>query len=83
MTSALFADSYETLYQIHQKEFNIGFMNIQDIYPENLEEFLIENFDKIPKFFRCSIEKNNFAQDIIELESISGYKARVLPIYKS
>lgn len=70
MTNALFAENYETLYQIHQKEFNIGFMNIQDIYPENLESFLIENFDKIPKFFRCSIEKNNFAQDINEIDNL-------------
>lgn len=67
---ALYANSFEELYPIHQKEFNIAFLNISNLEPKNLKNFLEKNFANIPGIFKCFISKDNFEEELTELDNL-------------
>jgi hypothetical protein len=70
MTESLYANDFSDLYSIHQKEFNIGFMNIETIEPSMVKSYLEINFDKLPSMFKCIISKDNFEESIRELDNL-------------
>ena len=67
---ALYANNFEELYSIHQSEFNIGFLSTKTLEPEKLQNFLEDNFEKIPGIFKCFISKDNFEEEIEELGNL-------------
>lgn len=70
MSQALHATTFEDLYSIHQKEFNVGFMNIESFEPAIIRPYLEENFDKLPTMFKCIISKDNFEESIKQLNEL-------------
>lgn len=70
MVESLHASSFEDLYEIHSKEYNIAFMDISHILPRELENYLIEQFDKIPTMFKCIIAKDMFEETIDQLNEL-------------
>lgn len=70
MVESLRASSFEDLYKIHSKEFNIAFMDISHIIPVELENYLIEQFEKIPTMFKCIIAKDMFEETIEQLNEL-------------
>lgn len=70
MIESLHANAFEDLYSIHQSQFNIGLMNIDDIEPENIKPYLEKNFSNLPKMFKCIISKDNFEESIEQLNEI-------------
>lgn len=67
---AIHAQSFEELYQIHQKEFNIGLYNVDTIEPSSVKPYLEENFDRIPSMFKCIISKDDFESSIEQLNEL-------------
>lgn len=70
MTHELYANNFEELYKIHDHQFNIAFMNVNQLVPEGLENYLASNFDKIPGMYKEIISKNNFEESISQLDEI-------------
>lgn len=70
MPNAIQARSFEELYNIHHVEYNVGFMNITDIKPREVDSYLEENFDKIPRMFKCIIEKASFDETLAQLDEL-------------
>ena len=70
MTHELYANNFEELYKIHDHQFNIAFMNVNQLVPEGLENYLASNFDKIPGMYKEIISKSNFEESISQLDKI-------------
>lgn len=70
MTDSIFANDFSDLYSIHQKEFNIGLMNIEEIEPSTIKPYLEANFDKLPSMFKCIVSKDEFEESIKELDKL-------------
>ena len=66
----LYAQNFEQLFSIHQKKYNIGLLNIEDMEPTLIKPFLENVFEKIPKMFKTIIDKNSFDESIKQLDEI-------------
>lgn len=66
----LYAQNFEELFRIHQKEYNIGLLNIEDMEPTLIKPYLESVFEKIPKMFKTIIDKNSFDESIKQLDEI-------------
>lgn len=58
------------LHSIHQKKFNIGLMNVEDLEPFDQKEYLASQWEKIPTQFKCIIEKQNFDDQLEQIENL-------------
>ena len=70
MIESLHVKTFEDLYSIHQKEFNIGLMNIESLEPKSIKPYLVRNFTALPKMFKCIISKDNFEESLEQLNEI-------------
>lgn len=70
MVDSLHASTFEDLYGIHSKEFNIAFMDISHLSPMGIEDYLTEQFNKIPTMFKCIIAKDAFEETIDQLDEL-------------
>lgn len=70
MIEPLHALSFEDLHGIHSDKFNIAFMDISSILPAGIEDYLIEQFDKIPTMFKRIIAKDDFEETIEQLNEL-------------
>lgn len=70
MIEALHANAFEDLYSIHETKFNIGLMNIDDLEPTGIKNYLEKNFHKLPRMFKCIVSKDNFEESINQLDEI-------------
>jgi hypothetical protein len=70
ITNCIQAENYEMLFDIHQKNFNIGLLNIEDSEPVNQRSYLEGVWTKIPTNFKCMIDKNNFHLDLDQLDEL-------------
>lgn len=61
----LIAENFEMLHSIHQKKFNIGLMNIEDMEPFGQREYLESQWEKIPTQF-----KQNFYDELEQMENL-------------
>ena len=64
------AQNFEELFAIHSPEFNVGLLDIADIIPEGLEQYLIAQFEKIPTHFKCFISKDSFEESIKQVDDL-------------
>lgn len=70
MPDSIYANDFSELFSIHQKEFNIGLMNIESIEPPTIRPYLEKNFDQLPSMFKCIVSKDNFEESIKELNNL-------------
>lgn len=70
MTDSLQATSFEELHRIHLANYNVGFMDVSSIEPESNKHYLEENFDKLPRIFKCIVEKENFEETLNQLNEL-------------
>lgn len=70
MPTALNATTFEELYLIHQKEYNIALMSVALFEPQNIKTYLEKNFEQLPQMFKCIISKDNFDESIKQLDEI-------------
>ncbi len=70
MSNCIEASSFEELYKIHNREYNIGLMRIDSIEPEDMRNFLHNNFDQLNSRFKCEVDKENFEADIKQLDNL-------------
>lgn len=70
MIEALEATNFEDLYAIHNKEFNIGFMDVSSFSPPGIEEYLNEQFHTIPTMFKCIVSKDDFEETLKQINEL-------------
>lgn len=70
MSATLHALAFEDLYAIHRPEFNVGFMNIDQIVPAEIPSYLEKNYSKLPRMFKCIVTKNTFNESIEQLNDL-------------
>ncbi len=70
MPTALNATTFEELYSIHEKEYNIALMSVAPFEPQNIKTYLEKNFEQLPQMFKCIISKDNFDESIKQLDEI-------------
>lgn len=70
MSNCIEASSFEELYKIHNREFNIGLLSAEANEPEDMRAFLRDNFDQISSRFKCEIDKNNFVEELKQLNEL-------------
>lgn len=70
MIEALEVTNFEDLYAIHNKEFNIGFMDVSSFSPPGIEEYLNEQFHTIPTMFKCIVSKDDFEETLKQIDEL-------------
>lgn len=70
MIDAIVAQNFEELYSIHKHDFNVGFLNATHLEPEEVKLFLALNFEKIPRMYKCFINKDTFDEDLLQLDEL-------------
>lgn len=67
---AINAQNFEELFAIHSPEFNLGLLDIAELVPEGIEQYLIKNFDKIPTHYKCFISKEFFEESLKQVDDL-------------
>jgi hypothetical protein len=70
ITNCFQAENYEMLYEIHQNNYNIGLLNIEENEPDTQRAYLEASWANIPTNFKCMIDKNNFELEIEQLNEL-------------
>lgn len=70
MVEALHAKNFEELHAIHEHKYNIAFLDLKDLDTKRPAQYLDENFEKIPSFYKCIVSKEHFEDSIEELNNL-------------
>jgi hypothetical protein len=70
ISNCILAQNYEMLYDIHKDNFNIALMDISADEPVNLRAYLENNWDRIPSFYKCMVDKEHFEEELNQLNEL-------------
>lgn len=70
MVDSLVASNFEELYSIHKADYNIGFLSADNLEPAEVKDYLTANFEKLPRMYKCFINKDNFEEDLLQLNEL-------------
>lgn len=70
MADFIQAQNFEELHSIHLKDYNVGFMDVSSMAPEEIKPYLEENFEKLPRMFKCIVEKDNFEETLAQIDEL-------------
>jgi hypothetical protein len=67
VSNCILANSFEELFNIHNSQYNIGLMNVENVEPIDQRKYLENNFVNISTLFKLEIDKNHFESHLEEL----------------